>query len=65
MRKSMTRARRSAAAVHCRPEILELLLTEGARKALKGRGRKGDPPVKAVSGMLRKRFGEDMELPAG
>ena len=63
MRKSMMRARRSAAAVRCGQEILELLLSEGARRALKGAAERGDPPVAAVSDMLLKRFGEDMELP--
>ena len=65
MRKSMTRARRSAAAVRRGPEILEFLLSDEARKALKGAANRGEPPVTAVSEMLRKRFGKDMRLPAG
>jgi hypothetical protein len=63
MRKSMTRARRSAAAVRRGPEILQLLLSGEARKALKGAAKRGEPPVTAVSNMLVNRFGEDMGFP--
>ena len=63
MRKSMTRARRSAAAVRRGPEILELLLSDEARKALKGAAERGKPPVTAVSDMLFNRFGKDMVFP--
>ena len=62
MRKSMTRARRSAAAVRRGPEILKLLLSDDARKALKGAAGRGEPPVTAVSDMLFSRFGEDMSF---
>jgi hypothetical protein len=59
----MTRARRSAAAVRRGPEILEFLLSDEARKALKGAAEKGEPPVTAVSDVLLKRFRKDMEFP--
>ena len=65
MRKSMTRARRSAAAVRRGPEILEFLLSDEARKALKGAARRGEPPVTAVSDMLFKRIRAGHGLPAG
>lgn len=64
MRKSMTRARRSAPAVCRGPEILEFLLSDEARKALKGAANRGEPPVTSISEMLRKRFGTDMRPPA-
>jgi hypothetical protein len=63
MRKSMTRARRSAVAVRRGPEILEFLLSDEARKTLRNAAERGEPPVTAVSETLRRRFGTDMRLP--
>jgi hypothetical protein len=45
------------------PEILELLHSGEARKALKGAAKRGEPPVTAVSDMLFNRFGKDMVFP--
>ena len=63
MRKSMTRARRSAVAIRRGLEILEFLLSDEARKALRNAAERGEPPVTAVSDTLFSRFGKDMVFP--